>query len=63
MIHCKKCKGRTFVDRQYSSAQHMETYCMVCGMRKFFHPPAESEEGRWLLAKELSRAKSTIAKL
>ena len=63
MISCKKCKGRIFVDRQYSSAQHMETYCMVCGERRFFHPPTGSEEGRWLLAKEILRAKSTITKL
>ncbi len=63
MISCKKCKGRIFVDRQYSSAQHMETYCMGCGQRKFFHPPVEIEEGRLLLAKVLSRAKSTLAKL
>ena len=63
MISCKKCKGRIFVDRQYSSVQHMETYCVVCGLRRFFHPPIESEEGRWLLAKEILRAKNTITKL
>jgi hypothetical protein len=63
MIACKKCRGIVFIDRQYSSIQHMETYCVVCGLRRFFHPPTESEEGRWLLAKELSRAKFTITKL
>jgi len=63
MISCKKCKGRIFVDRQYSSTQHIETYCMGCGQRKFFHPPTESEEGKWLLAKEILRAKNTITKL
>jgi hypothetical protein len=63
MISCKKCKGRIFVDRQYSSLQHLETYCVVCGKRKFFHPPTESEEGKWLLEKELFRAKFTITKL
>ena len=36
---------------------------MGCGERKFFHPPTESEEGRWLLAKEILRAKHTITKL
>jgi len=41
----------------------METYCMVCGSRSFFHPPTESEQGRWLLAKELFRAKYTITPL
>jgi len=63
MISCKKCKGRVFVDRQYSSTQHLETYCLVCGERQFYHPPTESEEGKWLLAKELFRAKFTITKL
>ena len=63
MISCKKCKGKVFVDRQYSSIQHIETYCVVCGLRKFFHPPTESEEGRWLLAQESLRAKHTITKL
>jgi hypothetical protein len=41
----------------------METYCMVCGERRFFHPPTGSEEGRWLLAREILRAKHTITKL
>jgi hypothetical protein len=36
---------------------------MGCGLRTFFHPPIESEEGRWLLAKEILRAKNTITKL
>jgi hypothetical protein len=63
MINCKKCGGRLFIDRQYSGVQHIETYCIVCGSRNFFHPPTESEEGRWLLAKELSRAKHTITRL
>jgi len=62
-VICKKCKGRVLLDRQYSSLMHMETYCISCGLRSFFHPPRESEQGRWLLAKELSRAKLTITKL
>jgi hypothetical protein len=52
-----------FVDRQYTSVQHVETYCIDCGTRKFFHPPSESSEGRWLLATEMARAKYTIAKI
>jgi hypothetical protein len=63
MTNCKKCSGRLFIDRQYSGIQHIETYCILCGSRNFFHPPGESEEGRWLLAKELSRAKHTITKM
>jgi hypothetical protein len=60
MFFCKKCGGKLFVDRQYTSIQHIETYCLQCGNRKFFHPPMESREGKWLLEKELLRAKLTI---
>lgn len=60
---CKKCKGRVFVDRQYSSSIHLETFCIMCGYRKFFHPPEDSAEGLWLLEKERLLAKSTITTL
>jgi 5-methylcytosine-specific restriction endonuclease McrA len=63
MIFCKRCNGRMFVDRQYSNVNHLETFCMLCGSRNFFHPPSESERGRWLLQKEKSRASSTITTL
>ena len=52
-----------FIDRQYSSTDHMEIYCVRCGSRKFFHPPKESQEGQWLLVREKFRAKSTITSL
>jgi hypothetical protein len=63
MIYCKKCKGRMFVDRQYSSQVHIETYCITCGARKFYHPPLESKEGLWLLNLESLRAKTIITSL
>lgn len=52
-----------FIDRQYSTVGHIETYCLYCGYRKFFHPPEDSEEGLWLLKKEQLRAKDTISSL
>ncbi len=52
-----------FVDRQYSSQIHIETYCICCGSRKFFHPPSDSKEGRWILNQENLRAKTTIVSL
>lgn len=61
MLKCIKCGGRMFIDRQYSSVNHIETYCIYCGSRKFFHPPLESAEGKWLLAIEIAKAKNTIA--
>lgn len=63
MLKCTRCKGKMFVDRQYSSSTYLETYCLYCGFRKFFNPPQESEEGRWLLKKEALRAKATISPL
>ena len=63
MLRCQKCKSRMFIDRQYSSVLHLETYCMSCGSRKFFNPPQNTMEGQWLLKKEQSRAKATISSL
>ena len=60
---CKKCGGRVFIDRQYTSVDHLETFCILCGTRNFFHPPSQSLEGRWLLEKEKSRVKNTITSL
>ena len=62
-MFCKKCNGKVFVDRQYSSIDHLETFCVMCGDRKFFHPPTQTSEGRWLLEKEKLLAKSTITTL
>jgi len=63
MIHCNRCMGRMFIDRQYSSTIHLETYCIRCGHRKFYHPPADSKEGLWLLNLENLKAKTTIVSL
>jgi DNA-directed RNA polymerase subunit RPC12/RpoP len=63
MIKCLKCKRSMFVDRQYSSVQHIEVFCLYCGSRKFFHPPQDSQEGRWILLKETLLAKNTITSL
>lgn len=63
MIKCDRCKKRMFVDRQYSTYDHLEIFCISCGDRRFFHPPQDSSEGRWLLQKEISLAKNTIVNL
>jgi hypothetical protein len=63
MIPCKKCKRKMFVDRVYNSISHIETYCLHCGTRVFYHPPENSVEGKWLLAVEKIRAKNTISLL
>jgi hypothetical protein len=63
MIKCNKCSRSMFVDRIYSSQTFLEVYCIMCGTRKFYNPPQDSEEGRWLLKQELLRAKTTISPL
>lgn len=60
MIKCTKCTKNMFVDRLYNSRSHIEVYCIYCGTRKFFIPPQNTAEGRWILQKELLRAKHTI---
>ena len=52
-----------FVDRQYTSVDHLEIFCISCGSRRFFHPPSSSSEGAWILQKEKLRAKRTITPL
>lgn len=49
-MKCKKCTGRVFLDRTFSDNQSFETYCMMCGDRKFISK--DSEFGRWLSEKE-----------
>jgi len=63
VLKCLRCNGRMFIDRQHSNIDHIETYCISCGSRKYFHPPKESSEGAWLLKKELLRAKATMSSL
>jgi hypothetical protein len=63
MLKCDKCKGRMFVDRLYTTLDHVEIFCVQCGARKFFHPAQESEQGRWILQKELLRANNIIVSL
>lgn len=62
-MKCLKCNGKVLVDRQYSTKEHLEIYCIVCGKRKFYHPPDSSKEGSWILQQEILRAKTTISHL
>lgn len=63
MLFCKKCKGRMFIDRQYTEINNIEVFCLTCGSRFFFHPPNQTLEGQWLLKRELLRAKNTMSHL
>jgi len=58
MIYCKKCKGRIFIDRVECSVDHLEVYCIICGLRKIYRPPSRfGSSVQWLHATELNRMK------
>lgn len=46
MLTCKRCKGTIFVDRVFTTVDHLEIFCINCGYRKIFHPP--SKFGKWV---------------
>lgn len=50
---CTRCKGRTFLDRIFSDNKNYETYCIICGERKFIQK--DSEFGKWLTSMERQR--------
>lgn len=50
---CTRCSGRTFLDRIYSDNKNFETYCILCGDRKFVQK--SSEFGQWLTTMEQKR--------
>jgi hypothetical protein len=50
---CQRCGGRTFLDRIFSDNKNFETYCILCGDRKFVQK--SSEFGQWLLTMERKR--------
>jgi len=62
-MRCVKCNGKIFIDRQYSTKEHLEVYCIICGKRKFYHPPDSTQEGTWLIKREVLRAKITMSPL
>lgn len=62
-MRCAKCNGKIFIDRQYSTKEHLEVYCIICGKRKFYHPPDSTQEGQWLIKREVLRAKITMSPL
>lgn len=64
MLKCKKCKGRVFIDRSFNALNHIEIFCILCGMRKFYHNfGPEDKEAQWLLKMEQIRAALSISSL
>jgi hypothetical protein len=61
MLKCKKCHGSMFVDRAFSEHNHIETFCIRCGERKFYHNfDKEDREATWLWQMEKKRAEALI---
>jgi ribosomal protein L33 len=57
-LTCQKCSGRMFVDRAYSSAEHLEIFCMVCGKREIFDNISRfGDRVKWIMQMEKIRAK------
>lgn len=51
MLHCRKCNGRVFIDRAFSTQIRLEIYCINCGKR-WFVKRDENAFGIWLSEKE-----------
>ena len=59
MLKCHKCTGRIFIDRVELSIDHLEIYCIMCGMRKIFHPPSKfGRSVQWLHQMEMDLIKN-----
>ena len=53
-----------FVDRSYNAQNHLETFCIICGTRKFYHNFSKEDiEAQWLLKMEQMRAGTSISSL
>lgn len=58
MINCSKCNGKMFVDRVFSSYDHLELYCFTCGKRDMYHTPQKyGKKIQWIMQQEKQIAK------
>jgi DNA-directed RNA polymerase subunit M/transcription elongation factor TFIIS len=58
MIKCTKCGGKMFVDRVFTSHDHLELYCLKCGKRDMYHNPQKyGKKIQWIIEKEREIAK------
>ncbi len=52
-----------FIDRAFSEHNHMETFCIRCGHRKFYHDFDKSNgEAAWLWQMEKMRMTASISR-
>jgi hypothetical protein len=58
MILCDKCSGRMIVDRVFTTYDHLEIYCLMCGKRKMFRYPEQNGKWvKWIMKLERERVK------
>jgi hypothetical protein len=58
MIKCSKCNGKMFVDRVFTSHDHLELYCLICGKREMYHNPQKyGKKIQWIIQQEKHMAK------
>lgn len=48
---CKKCDGRVFVDRVFTSTTRVELFCLMCG-RRWMISTDRNRFAQWLHKKE-----------
>jgi predicted nucleic acid-binding Zn-ribbon protein len=62
MLKCKKCTGKMFLDRAFSEENHLETFCIRCGTRKFYiNFDKKNGEAAWLWQMEKARMSRSIS--
>lgn len=50
---CSRCGGKVFLDRTFTDNKNYETFCVICGDRKFV--AKNTRLGKWLADKEQKR--------
>ena len=56
-MYCKKCEGRVFIDRVFSSDLRIELFCVMCGKRWMV------KNSRSGFAEWLNRGEKLLAKI
>jgi hypothetical protein len=57
-MNCRKCSGRVFIDRVFSSDMRTELFCLMCG-RRWMIKNDKNGFAAWLYKKEKEIAKAS----
>ena len=58
-MYCRKCSGRVFVDRVFSSSLRTELFCILCG-RRWFIKNGSNGFSQWLKTREQKVALASV---